>query len=296
VLTCNLTVNSGVTLTLQAGTIIKPGASSVSLNIFGSLVSEGTESAPVNITSIKDDSVGGDTNGDGSATSPESGDLSRVYVISGFVDLAYTKMRYGGYSGGYTGIVHLYQNGRGLLDHCTISESVRAGIYLNAYAEGTTARLELVDSVVEENDIYGIHAYASGNQGTHLITVMNSTIRDNGYDGVYVYNENRTTITGSEISGNGSDGIYLGMMDKLELSGNTISGNVDYPVMLYFGGGNDLALSSNTLTGNGTDGYGVTGIVGSDTTLPVVPGYSYVSVNFSVSSGITLTLPAGLVI
>ncbi|MCJ7547637.1 MAG: hypothetical protein MUP30_12595, partial [Deltaproteobacteria bacterium] len=67
-----MTVNAGVTLNIQSGVIVKFNAN-CSISVDGTLIADGTETDRIYFTSIKDDSIGGDTNGDGTGSTPARG-------------------------------------------------------------------------------------------------------------------------------------------------------------------------------------------------------------------------------
>jgi uncharacterized membrane protein/fibronectin type 3 domain-containing protein len=83
----------GAALTLTPGTVVKMQNAGMSLR--GGMTALGTEQQPIVLTSFKDDSIGGDTNGDGSASSPSPGDWPFLQLVSSSATLSNVKLRYG---------------------------------------------------------------------------------------------------------------------------------------------------------------------------------------------------------
>jgi hypothetical protein len=101
VLTDDVTVSEGVTLTLSPGVVVKADSTTRELIVFGTLVAKGTATQPIVLTSYKDDTAHGDTNGDGSSTEPSFGDWVGVGFTAnspgGIGD--FVEIRYAGYYG-----------------------------------------------------------------------------------------------------------------------------------------------------------------------------------------------------
>jgi hypothetical protein len=119
----------GKTLTVASGVVVKFG-NDKSLMVNGTLTAQGTESTPVYFTSYRDDSIGGDTNGDG-VSSGARGDWRRIEFTSysspsSLVDHAV--IRYGGDSS-YGAITLL--SASPTIQNSTICTSSKYGILAN---------------------------------------------------------------------------------------------------------------------------------------------------------------------
>jgi hypothetical protein len=97
----SMAINAGVTLIIQPGVVVKfdPGTS---LTTNGALRAIGTPAQNIIFTSVHDDAVGGDTNGNGNLTVPNASDWGGIRFPDATTDFAtrldYADVRFAGYS------------------------------------------------------------------------------------------------------------------------------------------------------------------------------------------------------
>lgn len=127
----SVSVSATSTLTLNPGSVVKFGTSG-QIIVEGSLISQGTESSKVYFTSFKDDSVGGDTNGDGGASLPNMTDWGGILFQNGSSgELAQAVIRYSGGFNGTDRAAIFNLGGDVLLDNIIFSSNFQSDIYQN---------------------------------------------------------------------------------------------------------------------------------------------------------------------
>ncbi|MDO8566232.1 MAG: hypothetical protein Q7S04_03555 [Candidatus Moranbacteria bacterium] len=158
-----VTVPVGATLTIEPGTVVKLSGVSA-LYAFGTITIGAPDAEKVIITSFADDTVGGDTNNNGSATVPTRFDWCSIGAhTKGIINITNTSIRYGGCS-----VYGQVYNFGGTIT-ITDSQFLDSGQYGILNASG---KLTLTSSEVTGAE-YGVRFHS----GT--ITMRDNSIHDN---------------------------------------------------------------------------------------------------------------------
>jgi len=318
--TGDVIVPYGISLTILSGTIIKFDYVDFGstgeyrykrrLIVEGDLDIQGTSSNPVVFTSARDDSYGGDTNGDGMATAPSGGDWGYIKMSgTGTATIQNCLIRYGGAGRIYRSSSNPYYR-----FYETYS------IWVDQVPGGVSISDCTIEHIFSDSDWPSRAIYWRGSDAYPITAeITNNTISD-GYSGVYVQGGaagTSATVTGNQISQMAGDGISFVSVVSPSLiqgngitlcssgitsnscsptiSGNQITDNSGYPLRQV---GTSFPLySGNTISGNTFSGVGVSGSIEGEGTWVDIQGMPYVLYgDVTVASGATLHLPLDMVV
>jgi hypothetical protein len=214
ILNGNVTVDVGATLTIEPGVVVKLNGSYRSINVSGKIIAIGRPDNGILITSAQDDApaAGGDTNGDGTATTPAPGQWYNIWLRAGGSLFEHVEIRYGALGSGHTwgyGAVNV-SGGTSYFNKVYIHDNQYSGIRVNPY--GTpNATAEITESLISKNGtglaalngrlvVTGSHIVENKDDGLFFnlgstypgqaSSVINNEIAKNGKWGVNIWNEN----------------------------------------------------------------------------------------------------------
>jgi hypothetical protein len=237
VIQSDLIVSAGVTLTIGPGTIVKfrERSSETGLVIDGTLNVNGTSNSKVYFTSLRDDSAGGDTNADGSSTSPSPDDWKRIYFrANSSGTISYVELRYAGgyYASENYGAIHI-DGASPSLSNITVRYCAWSAISAGPSDQPTITNLTALSTPFGGLEIRGgsLSANASWSQPvvyilTEDVTVANGVILTIGSGTVVKFRE-RSSETGLivdgtlNVNGTSSSKVYFTSLRDESVGGDT---------------------------------------------------------------------------
>lgn len=165
----------------------------------------GTEEEPIIITSYYDDSAGGDTDGDGGARQPQTGDWYRASIMTEqTTEMEHVEFRYGRYC---LGLAVDYNVRNNKFKNCSIG--------LGVYAPGFNSTIE---GNSFENNGTGVEILSGGKYYNNFFTGNQTGI------GLVGTSDEAAEITYNELTGN-RIGIGFGNYPNAVITNNNIYGN-----------------------------------------------------------------------
>lgn len=226
VMTGNVTVAAGVTLTIEPGVVVQGDAATRQLRVDGSLQAVGTAASRVEFTSS-------------AGTAP--GQWLGIYFPpeAGVSTLAFVDVRFGGGGGAShaNGMVDV-AGGTITVEDSTFSESSVSGLRVSGGLTGSAATLTVRRSRFEHNG-FGSSPHGNGLYSFNgNLTIEDSAFWDNQRDGINAtvsnsYAQPPAQISGSSIWGNDGLGVYIFQdrgVEALAPDGNVVGkpGNAIY--------------------------------------------------------------------
>ena len=250
----NGTVIVSATLTIEPGVVVKLGiAGNIEVINSGKILANGTTASRITFTSIADDSVCGDTNGNGSTTTSQKGDWLNVYLNGGtghsfkYCDFLYA----GANDGGYRCAVVISIAGTSFtFDNCTFAHTASSTNFTSQFAfYGGSNMTNSSISIFTNNMFYNnnipiyLNATYSINPNNTYSNAGNPTLK-NTRNCIWMYPNGGSNVA---VTYNETEVPYV--MDGY-LQKSTGSMNIGAGVIMKFPTGNTFGLNVGGMTLN----------------------------------------------